>query len=282
MSFAQQIGVLILTHNEAANIERTLSKLEWAKRILIVDSGSSDGTLEIARRDPRVEILHRRFDDFAGQCNFGLSQIENPWVLSLDADYELSDALITELHGLTPGPDVGGYSVRFIYRIRGRPLRGSLYPPRIVLHRREGATYRNEGHAHRVMVEGRILPLEAPIYHDDRKPLSRWFVAQQRYAEIEAEHLLSSDRAALSRTDRIRLLAGPAPFAAFLYTLLVKGCLFDGRAGWFYALQRMLAEGMIALAIMERRRRNETDGAKPAREKDKSRPAPRSHLDPVH
>ena len=253
MSFVEQVGVLILTYNEGPNIERTLSKLGWAKRILIIDSGSTDETIKIAGRHPQVEVIHRPFDDFARQCNFGLSRIATDWVLSLDADYELSDALVGELKVLTPPRDIGGYQAHFIYRIHGRSLRGTLYPPRVVLYRKEGANYRNEGHSHRVMIGARVLPLTGAVYHDDRKSLARWFVSQQRYAKIEAEHLLSAESVELSRIDRMRLLAGPAPFAALFYTLIVKRCLLDGWVGWFYALQRMLAETMIALEITNRR-----------------------------
>lgn len=255
MSLVQDIGVLILTHNEAPNIARTLSKLDWARQVLIVDSGSTDATIEIARTYPNVEIATRAFDDFASQCNFGLSKLDTPWVLSLDADYELSDGLVVEFGALAPPSDVAGYRAGFIYRVYGKSLRGTLYPPRVVLFRRENASYRNEGHSHRVVVDGGVLPLRSPIYHDDRKSLARWFSSQQRYAGIEAEYLLRAEKGDLTRVDRIRLLAGPAPFAAFIYTLLAKRCMFDGRAGWLYALQRMLAESMLALEITDRKLR---------------------------
>src|SRR5437868_14025848 len=83
-----QITPLIITHNEAPNIERTLKKLVWAKRILLIDSSSTDDTLALARRHPQVDVVEHSFSDFASQCNFGLGQIATPWVLSLDADYE--------------------------------------------------------------------------------------------------------------------------------------------------------------------------------------------------
>ncbi|MBM3649822.1 MAG: glycosyltransferase, partial [Alphaproteobacteria bacterium] len=111
---------LLITFNEIQNIERTLAKLGWARRIVVVDSGSTDGTLQVLARDPRIAVHHRRFDSFAEQCNFGLSLVQSEWVLSMDADYELSDALIDELRGLTPPTDVAGYAARFIYRIHGR------------------------------------------------------------------------------------------------------------------------------------------------------------------
>jgi glycosyltransferase involved in cell wall biosynthesis len=257
MSFLEHISVLILTYNEAPNIGRTLGKLTWAKSIVVIDSGSTDETVEILRRYPQVEILHRPFDDFASQCNFGLSQIGTEWVLSLDADYELSSALCAELKEFNPGDDLCGFQARFIYRVYGRVLRATLYPPRTVLFRKNRATYRNEGHGHRVCVDGPLGWFAATIYHDDRKPLSRWFVSQQSYARTEADYLLSSHIYTLPGRDRIRLMAWPAPILVFLYTLLVKGCILDGWPGWLYVIQRSLAEMMLALEIIDRRLRSE-------------------------
>jgi len=251
----EDITPMVITYNEEANIARTLDRLIWARRILVIDSGSTDGTLDIIRSYPRTEVIHRPFDEFASQCNFGIAQVSTNWVLSLDADYELSDELVTELHCLHPDAATGGYQVRFVYRVFGRPLRGTLYPPRTVLYRKDKARYQNEGHGHRVTVAGNVVPLAGVIFHDDRKPLARWFTAQQRYAHQEAEHLMASDRNALGRADRIRLAVWPAPLAVFMYALILKGCLLDGWPGWYYALQRLVAETMLALELVDRRLR---------------------------
>src|SRR5262249_9558691 len=117
-----------MTYNEAPNIGRTLEKIAWARRIVVIDSGSTDATLELLRRHPQVEVMGRPFVDFADQWNFGLAQVAEGWVLSLDADYELSDALVGELAALAPADRTAGYVAHFVYRIHGRPLRGSLYP----------------------------------------------------------------------------------------------------------------------------------------------------------
>ncbi len=245
---------LIVTLDEEANLKRTLSKLKWAKRVLIIDSGSTDRTLEIARC-AGATVAHRPFDDFASQCNFGLSLIETEWVLSIDADYELTDDLVAEIAKLEPGRETGGFSARFVYCIFGHPLRGSVYPPRTILYRRLAAHYRNEGHAHRVLISGRVAMLNGRIRHDDRKPLPRWLASQQRYAKIEADQLLSVARLDLGRADRIRLLAWPAPILVFFYALIIKRCLLDGWPGWLYVLQRTLAEVILAIELVDRRLR---------------------------
>src|SRR5215217_7735082 len=89
LKMIEDITPVIITYNEAANIARTLGRLVWARRIVVVDSGSTDETLEIIRSYPQTELINRPFDDFASQCNFAIAQVTTTWVLSLDADYEL-------------------------------------------------------------------------------------------------------------------------------------------------------------------------------------------------
>ena len=250
----EAITPLIITFDEAPNIARTLDKLTWARRIVVIDSGSSDGTLEILARYPQVALFKRAFDNFADQCNFGLAQVQTEWALSMDADYEMSDRLVEELLNLREMEGVAGYRASFVYRIHGRPLRGTLYPPRIVLYRAKSARYANEGHGHRVVVSGEVRALRGVIYHDDRKPLSRWLASQQSYARLEADYLLKAG--VLSTSDRLRRMAWPVPILVFFYVLVVKGCLFDGWPGWFYTLQRVVAECMIALELTDRRLRH--------------------------
>lgn len=244
---------LLITYNEIQNVGRTLAKLDWARRIVVIDSGSTDGTLETLAKDRRIEVVHRPFDSFAEQCNFGLAHIRTDWVLSLDADYELSDQFVSELSGLAPAPEDTGYRAAFVYRIHGHALRGTLYPPRTVLYRVDGARYENEGHGHRIRLKGRVSSLESVIYHDDRKPLSRWLASQLKYAAREAAHLLDTPRERLGRVDRIRLMGWPAPILILGYVLFAKGAILDGKAGWFYAFQRLLAEVLLALELLDRR-----------------------------
>jgi glycosyltransferase involved in cell wall biosynthesis len=248
-----QITPLLITYNERLNLPRVLDKLSWAQRIVAIDSGSTDETVDILRGNPRVAVLQRPFVNFADQCNFGLMQIATTWALSLDADYELSDAFVDELYSLSPDKHTVGFRARFIYRIHGRPIRCGLYPPRVVLYRKDEAHYRNEGHGHRVVINGNIVEMRSLIYHDDRKPLSRWMASQLKYGREEADYLTSSSKSSLSRVDKLRLIGWPAPIVILFYVLVLRGGLADGWAGWHYALQRLISEVILALEIVDRR-----------------------------
>lgn len=93
----EEITPLILTYNEENNINHTLEKLKWASKIIVIDSYSTDTTLEILSSYPQVEVFPRKFDTHATQWNYGLEKVATEWVLSLDADYIVTDVLITEI-----------------------------------------------------------------------------------------------------------------------------------------------------------------------------------------
>lgn len=255
LTIADDITAMILTLNEAPNIARTLKAISWVKEILIIDSGSTDETLSIISGYANARVIIRKFDSFAEQCNFGLSKVRTGWVLSLDADYELTSAMSAEIRALVPKQAVSGYRAGFIYRMYGRALCATLYPPRTVLYRPSCGRYRNEGHGHRVIIEGEVCSLTSAIFHDDRKPLARWISSQQGYARCEADYLLVTPQAELKFTDRIRLMGWSAPVLVFFYTLLWNRCIFDGWPGWLYVLQRTFAETIIAIELVDRRLR---------------------------
>lgn len=236
------ITPIIITYNEAPNIGRTLDALSWANKVLVVDSYSDDATLDICARYPNVRVVQNPFENFAQQCNFALQQnIDTEWVLSMDADYVVSDALREELSSLTPSSITNGYQIRFDYLLDGKRLFGSLYPPRVCLYRKQFARYEQDGHAHRVRVTGDIGMLKSRLLHDDRKPYQRWYQSQLRYAELEASKLANSEWSQLSWPDKLRA-SGLAPFAIVPYTLLGKKVLLSGPAGFKYTWQRLTAE----------------------------------------
>lgn len=244
---------LILTFNEAPNLRRTLERLAWAKEIVVVDSFSNDETLEIARSFPQVRVVQRVFDTHAQQWNFGLQQVRTPWVLSLDADYVLPESFAGELNSWPESDATNAYFARFRYCIHGHPLRSTLYPPRLVLFQRAAAIYFQDGHTQQLRVTGTTGFLSSVIDHDDRKPLAHWLRAQDKYAVLEVQKLLSARPGSLRAQDRLRLWMLPAPFVVFLYTLLWKRALFDGWPGWLYVFQRVTAELILSMHLLETR-----------------------------
>ncbi len=253
------ITALILTYNENENIERTVRALHWLEKIVIIDSFSTDDTIQRAREcHPGVIAISRDFDTHAAQWNFGLGQISTSWVLALDADYEVTAALAREIQDLIPAT-ANGYSACFQFRIFSRNLRTSVYPAHIVLFRREGAHYVDDGHTQRLVITGEVARLTGEIVHDDRKPLTRWLAAQDRYAQIEVAHLLQTSDAALNFADRLRKKVFLAPPVMFLYLLFVKGLALDGWSGWFYVVQRVIAELFLSLRLCEAKLRSSSE-----------------------
>ena len=257
-SMFEKITPLILTYNEAPNIGRTLEQLRWAPDIVVVDSFSDDETLEIVRTFPQARIFQREFDCHENQWNFGISEtgISSEWVLGLDADYVLTEEFSAELLALNSAPEIKGYRARFIYCVNGKRISSGVYPPVTVLYRKGNASYTQDGHTQRVVIDGRIENLHAPILHDDRKSPSRWLEAQSRYTKLEADKLLSSRAESLNWTDRVRRWRVVAPAAMLFYCLVIRGGVLDGSAGFYYAFQRALAELMLSLYLLEHDLRN--------------------------
>jgi glycosyltransferase involved in cell wall biosynthesis len=257
-----RITPLILTFNEAPNIDRTLRCLTWAKHIVVVDSYSTDETLDILQSYSQVEIVQRTFETFAYQCNYGLQHVESDWVLSIDADYIVTDDLIAEMAKLSPDSPIDGYFARFKYCVFGKPLRGTLLPPRQVLFRREKATYIDDGHAHQVRVNGKSAMLAGYIYHDDRKSFSRWLWAQDRYMILEIKKLMETPDQELGFADLIRKTKILAPGIILFYCLILKGGILDGWQGWYYALQRMVSEMILSIYLIEYNWQQQRDNKK--------------------
>ncbi|TWU55209.1 glycosyltransferase family 2 protein [Rubripirellula reticaptiva] len=251
------ITPVILTYNEEANLERTLQGLSWARSILLVDSFSTDETLKIAARFKNVHVVQRIFDHFAGQCNFGISQVKTKWVLSLDADYNCSTELADEISHLDS--QMAGFRASFKYCVFGKPLRATLYPPRTVLYRTELAHYVRDGHAHRVHVSGELGKISSHIHHDDRKPIASWFGAQAKYAFLEAEKINSSPASDLSWKDWLRTKIVIAPFVVLFYCLVYRMLILDGWRGIYYSVQRFYAELLLSLVLLDQKVRRMVD-----------------------
>ena len=255
MPAVADITPIVLTFNEAPNIGRCLDRLSWARRVVVVDSGSTDDTAAIVARYPFAEFSIRPFDTHTAQWNHAVSLARTPWVLSLDADYILPTDFASQIEPHVLAHDVVAALMPFRYCIYGRPLRASLYPPRAVLFRPERCRYEPDGHTQRLRIDGASATVRLTIDHDDRKPLAHWLASQAKYARLEADKLATMPPDQRRPLDRVRrtIVLGPAAIA--FYTLFVKGTILDGWPGWFYAGQRIAAEYVLSLELLERRLR---------------------------
>ena len=252
-----EITPVLITFNEAVNIGRTLSRLGWAKDIVIVDSGSTDETISILKGFPQVRVFHRAFDTHGNQWRYATQEtgIRTKWILRLDADYEVTQALIAELSALDADAPVTGYRIAFDYAIFGRKLITSLYPPNTVLLRIGRFSVLDRGHTEIWTVQGSVRNLKARIIHDDRKAVEQWMVSQSCYMRRELEYVKEEHSGLLAWLQA----SSPtyADFATFLYCLFAKGLILNGRAGVFYALQRSTAEAALSLMVIEESFREE-------------------------
>ncbi len=238
------ITPIVISFNEEDNIDRTLSRLIKFKEVILLDSISTDRTQSIASTYPNVRICERKFDNLMNQWNHGHTLTNHHWILSLDADYQISDALLREIEQLELNLDA--YSAAFIYCIYGHPLRGTTLPPRIILYDKRKCWYGMDGHAQFLHVNGRTGMLKQPVLHDDHKPLKRWLDSQNLYADQEYEKLHAPGYHPVG-VDRWRMKTVLTPFLVLGYTLFVKRGILDGKRGMFYALQRMYAELLFLL-----------------------------------
>lgn len=247
------LEVLILTKNEEPNISRVLDQLTWVDRVVVLDSFSTDRTIDIIKSYPNVEIFYRSFDSFAVQCNYGLSLLKSTWALSLDADYVLTDDFITETRSILnlSNKEYVAFYTNFEFLVFGRKLRGNNTTPRAVLFKLGFGKYFDDGHAHRLEIDGAAGSYNAKILHDDRKSLSRWLHNQDGYSIKEAYKILNVKADERSFNSRLRKNKIIAPFMVFFYSLFVKGLIFNGWVGWHYTLQRTLVEILLSLRLIE-------------------------------
>lgn len=247
------LTALILTWNEEENIGRVLQRLSWLGKVVIIDSGSTDTTIDIIKSYPNTAIFHRQFDTHAQQWNYGLSVCNSEWILSLDADYILTPRFVDEAEMLIKPGNYVAFNAAFEFCIFGRPVGKNNTTPRPVLFKKACCSYYDEGHTQRLNINGKTGNFKHKILHDDRKSLTRWLNNQAAYSLKEADMLVQLPDAQLPFIFRLRKTKILAPFLVFFYCLFVQGLIFKGWRGWHYTLQRTMVEMLIALRLTEKK-----------------------------
>jgi glycosyltransferase involved in cell wall biosynthesis len=269
----------VLTRNEEAHIERCIRSLdETATDILVVDSGSTDGTVEIAK-SLGARVVANDWVNYATQFNWALTQLQpaTEWVLRLDADEVLSPRLRTELAALLPtlGADVDGIIFRRRIVFQGREIRhggvGGVRVLRMFRHGRGRCEQRwMDEH---IKVEGRTVHCRGDIVDRNLNPLSWWIEKHNRYASREAVDLLNlkygflpKDSVAGTRSQAgikrwmketvyARLPIGMRAGADFFYRYFLRLGFLDGRAGTaFHVLQGFWYRYLVDQKVAEVKR----------------------------
>src|ERR1044071_5906485 len=188
-----KITATIITLNEERNIARAIESLRCSDEILIVDSGSVDRTVELAEK-LGARVVEAGWRGFAGQKNWAAEQASHDWILSLDADEALSEALEAEIWTLKKsGPEYDAYTMPRLARYLGRwILHSGWYPDRkIRLYNRGKAKWVGEFVHESVHVTGRVGHLESNILHFTCDSLSEHLRTLDRYTTLAAQELAS-------------------------------------------------------------------------------------------
>ena len=230
------VSACIITFNEADRIGDCIASLAFCDEIVIVDSHSTDATVEIAQR-MGARVLQRPFDGFRSQKQFAIGQAAHDWVLCLDADERVSDVLRTaiEAERASGFTSAAGYRFARLSEYFGKFLRhGNAYPDRVLrlFDRRRGG-WRGTREVHEaVSVDGQVRTLRGDLVHYPYRSLEQQLLKTQRYARMMAEH----DFARGKRATLGKLIVSPA--WRFWRGYVLRGGFLDGWHGLVYAYVR--------------------------------------------
>ena len=231
-----KLSVIIIAQNEAANIGTCLDSVAFADERIVVDSGSTDDTVAIARaRGARVE--HHAFEGFGRQFNYALSLAEGEWVFSIDADERVNPSLAAELQQAMRVGEADGYEMPRLSTFCGRPMRHSAWYPDYVLRlwRRGRARWTEDlVHPHPVC-DGPVERLKTPLDHHPVLRIEQALRRMDHYSTLAADMLVA-------RGKRVSFSSGIGHgLWSFLRTYVLRAGFLDGREGFLLAVAN--AEG---------------------------------------
>lgn len=231
-----RISAFIICCNEERNIERCLESVQWCDEIVVVDSGSSDGTLEIVSRFTNA-IFHRQWTGFVDQKRFALGKCSHEWVLNIDADEVVSPELKSEILQVLSldVPEVSpinGYQLSRVVFYMGRWWRrGGWYPEyRLRLCRKSATTWGGNDPHEKASVTGRTKRLSGELRHYTYTDLSSQILALNRFSAAAAKTLHAKGE----RYSLFKLLL--RPLSRFFKFYILKGGFREGLAGLIVAM----------------------------------------------
>ena len=224
------LSVAIVAFNEEANIARTLEPVRWADEIVLVDSGSTDRTCEIAKTYG-AKVIHEPWRGYVAQKNYALELCTQDWVLCLDADEEVTSALADEIRKAIAGNGNRGYAIPRKNLFMGRWMRfGGFYPdPKLRLFRRgEGYSTGHDPHDRYVMKDSAadVIRCKHPMVHYTYPTLTLYLDHMNRYSSLGAKKAFGEGHRSFSFINIVL-----RPIFTFLYNYFIRLGILDGREG---------------------------------------------------
>lgn len=277
------VSVLIPVKNEVNNLGRCLNAIAgWASEVVVVDSQSTDGTIELADRHTATVLQFRYQGGWPKKRQWALESYKwhNDWILLLDADEILTDEVKQEINSAIRNPATNGYWLNFPIVFLGRLLRhGDTELKKLSLFRRGKGRYEKrlenqdasmsdmEIHEH-VVVHGPTGCIRHPVRHENFNSLERYIEKHNAYSNWEAHVLLHGDDSEMqpslfgNQAQRRRWLKKKfirvpgSPLLRFLYVYLLRGGFLDGRAGFTYAMFKFVQTCHVKAKMYEMRVRS--------------------------
>lgn len=225
------LSAVIVTLDEEACLRGCLESVAWADEIVVVDAGSGDKTVEIAR-EFTDRVLVRPWPGFAAQKNFALAQARGDWLLSLDADEEASPELRREIQAVLADPRAcAGYAAPRRNLFLGRWIRhGGLWPDwQVRLFQRGRGTFVERAVHETIRVDGRVGRLTGHLLHRSYRDVGDFVARAHRYAQLGAEELARQG----ARAGTVDLVV--RPLGRFLGMYLWRAGALDGARGLLLA-----------------------------------------------
>ena len=231
------LSIAIVACNEAGYIRRTLESVKWADEIVVLDSGSTDGTLEIAEQYG-AKIYHRAWEGYGRQVNRALDLCTCPWILNLDADEEVSPALAVEIQKFLKKPEFEAYWIPRLNRIFGRWMRhGGQYPDYKLRLFRQGVARLQEDTEPHATPKTTVAcgKLSGDILHYQYPTLDAYIEHMNRYSTATVP--LLTKRGKVSRST-VSFIANTVlnPVFTFAYNYVFRRGFLDGREGLLFHL----------------------------------------------
>jgi len=265
------ISAAIICYNEERNIGRCLDAVRWCEQIVVVDSGSTDATLQIVRAYPhrRIKVFFRPFDTYIAQKNFALDRCDHEWVLSVDADEVLPPRLVEEIAGL--GFDVDGYFIGRRTFLGGREIRYGTWSPdyQLRLFRRTRGRWGGSNPHEVVILDGSSRRLTTRMLHYSYRSRKEFVERNRKYTRMMVEYLKQQGRTTYFGEAVIHWLGN------FVKSYVLRRGFLDGSAGLFLAWH-IANSSFMKYHLLAKHRGKNNDPEPIAKEPPAEEPCPRT------